>query len=110
VIRACALALLVLLLLAAIPAAAQAPGGPAARGLALFMAHGCHGCHTIGAVGTPLAPDLSRIGARRTEAELARWLRDPAAQKPTAHMPRLDLSEADVAALAAYLASLGGSR
>jgi cytochrome c553 len=95
------------LLLAGGPAAAQGSGPTGAGGgLALFMASGCHGCHTIGAVGTPIAPDLSRIGQRYTETQLARWLRDPAAQKPTAHMPRLELSEADVAALAAYLATL----
>ncbi len=37
---------------------------------------------------------------------LERWLRDPSAQKPTAHMPRLDLTEPDVRALAAYLSTL----
>lgn len=93
-------------LLAAGPAAAQAPATPAGPGFSVFMANGCHGCHTIGAVGTPIAPDLSRIGQRYSEAELARWLRDPAAQKPRAHMPEIGLSEADVAALAAYLATL----
>lgn len=103
-------AIAVSLLVAAAPAAAQSPGSLASRGLALFMTHGCHGCHTVGAVGTPLAPDLSRVGRRYTEAELARWLRDPAVHKPTAHMPKLDLSEPDIAALAAYLATLRGPR
>ena len=50
--------------------------------------------------------DLSRIGARRSRAELVQWLRDPAAQKPTAHMPRIAMTDPDVQALAAYLASL----
>ena len=43
---------------------------------------------------------------RYSEATLARWLRDPAAQEPTRHMPNLQLSEAEARALAAYLASL----
>ena len=44
----------------------------------------------------------------RAEEFLARWLRDPAEQKPTAHMPRIQLDEREVEALAAYLASLRG--
>jgi cbb3-type cytochrome oxidase cytochrome c subunit len=70
----------------------------------LFMAQGCNGCHRIGAFGTPIGPDLSRVGAKYTEADLVRWLSDPASQKPNAHMPKLDLSPADVTALAAFLA------
>ena len=35
-----------------------------------------------------------------------RWLRDPAAQEPTRHMPNLQLNEAEARALAAYPASL----
>ena len=56
--------------------------------------------------GTPIAHDLSHVGRKYTEAELVQWLRDPKSQKPTAHMPRLALSEAEIRALAAYLASL----
>jgi cytochrome c1 len=36
----------------------------------------------------------------------ARWLRDPALQRPTAHMPALELSDEDVSALAVYLSTL----
>ena len=60
----------------------------------------------IGAAGTPIAPDLRNAAARYPEATLARWLRDPAAQEPTRHMPALQLSEAEATALAAYLGSL----
>ena len=35
-----------------------------------------------------------------------RWLRDPASQKRTAHMPKIDLTEEEIQALAAYLSSL----
>jgi mono/diheme cytochrome c family protein len=76
------------------------------QGRQLFTDKGCYGCHTVGASGTPIAPDLRRAAARHPEATLARWLRDPAAQEPTRHMPNLDLSEAEASALAAYLASL----
>ena len=46
------------------------------------------------------------MGSKHPEAYLARWLRDPALQRPNAHMPALELTEADVQALAAYLGSL----
>ena len=36
---------------------------------------------------------------------LTRWLQDPAFQRPSAHMPALELSDADIRALAAYLSS-----
>jgi cytochrome c oxidase subunit II len=76
-----------------------------ATGARLFMAHGCYGCHRVGALGTPIGPDLSKIGARYTEADLVRWLSDPASQKPNAHMPKLELAPADITALAAYLSA-----
>jgi mono/diheme cytochrome c family protein len=73
-------------------------------GARLFTVHGCYGCHRIGALGTPIGPDLSRVGAKYREADLVRWLSDPASQKPQAHMPKLELPPADITALAAYLA------
>jgi mono/diheme cytochrome c family protein len=77
-----------------------------AQGQQLYTDKGCYGCHTIGKAGTPIGPDLRQTAARYPEAALARWLRDPAAQEPTRHMPNLDLSEAEANALAAYLGSL----
>jgi cytochrome c1 len=56
--------------------------------------------------GTPIATDLSHVGSKYNAGELTRWLEDPVAQKPTAHMPKIAMSESDVKALAAYLASL----
>jgi mono/diheme cytochrome c family protein len=87
---------------------AQAQDGRAlvGQGRMVFRDQGCYGCHMAEGMGTPIGPDLSRIGAKRNEANLTRWLRDPAAQRPTAHMPKLELTEAEVHALAAYLGSL----
>jgi mono/diheme cytochrome c family protein len=88
-------------------ACAQPPGTPTVdRGQAAFKNQGCYGCHLIGKFGTPIGPDLSHVGSKYPEAYLARWLRDPALQRPNAHMPALELTEADVQALAAYLGSL----
>ena len=77
-----------------------------ARGQGVFKDQPCYGCHTVGKTGTPIATDLSRIGAKHDEAYLVRWLRDPSEQRPTAHMPKLRLTESEVQALAAYLGSL----
>jgi cytochrome c2 len=76
------------------------------RGRMVFRDQGCYGCHTAERMGTPIGPDLSHIGAKRTETDLARWLRDPSTHRPSAHMPKLQLTETEVQALTAYLGSL----
>ena len=93
-------------LLAVAAAAAQPGDAMVERGRAVFKNNGCHGCHTLDKFGTPIGPDLSHVGARYSAAYLARWLRDPAQQRPSAHMPALELTDADVEALARYLSSL----
>lgn len=99
-------ALLVAVVLMASCVQAQDGAALVARGQIVFRDQGCYGCHTVGAMGTPIAPDLSRIGAKRDQAYLARWLRDPSLQRPSAHMPKIQLSESEVEGLAAYLGSL----
>jgi len=87
-------------------APAQSTSTAVARGERVFVEQGCNGCHTVGKTGTPIGPDLSHIGSKYPETYLQRWLSGPQEQKPTAHMPKIDLSEPDIRALAAYLASL----
>lgn len=101
-----ALVIAAALLVAACTARVQSPDTVTARGEAAFKNNGCYGCHMIGKFGTPIGPDLSRVGGKYPAEYLARWLRDPALQRPTAHMPALELSDEDIRALAAYLASL----
>jgi mono/diheme cytochrome c family protein len=98
----------VVLLATACTAVAQPPAGNTVteRGQAAFKENGCYGCHMIGKFGTPIGPDLSHVGRKYPPDYLARWLRDPAQQRPTAHMPALELTDADIKALAAYLGSL----
>jgi mono/diheme cytochrome c family protein len=87
---------------------AQAQDGRAqvGQGRMLFREQGCYGCHTAEGMGTSIGPDLSRIGAKRNGTDLVRWLRDPSTHRPSAHMPRIQLTEVEVQALAAYLGSL----
>jgi mono/diheme cytochrome c family protein len=94
------------MLLVVAPACAQNRSGLVAQGEQLFTVQGCHGCHTVGKAGTPIGPDLSYIGAKYAESFLLRWLSDPTEQRPTAHMPKIQLTPAEVEALGAYLASL----
>jgi len=86
-----------------LPVRAQAP---VEQGQRQFMNNGCYGCHTVGKTGTPIGPDLSKVGAKYSRGYLERWLRDPSAQRPNAHMPTLELSPQQVTDLAAYLSSL----
>ena len=86
-------------------AQAQDSSGLVGQGRMVFHDQGCYGCHTAEKAGTPIGPDLSRIGAKRDQTYLGRWLRDPSSQRP-AHMPKLQLTEGEVQALAAYLGSL----
>ena len=88
------------------PVAAQPDTQATAPGRAVFFQQGCYGCHRLGQAGTPIAHDLSHVGRKYTESELVQWLRDPASQKPNAHMPRLALTEDEIRSLAHYLASL----
>lgn len=75
------------------------------RGEHLFTEQGCYGCHTIGKAGTAIANDLSHVGSKYPESYLRHWLVEPKQQKPRAHMPKIQMTEADARALAAYLAS-----
>ena len=76
------------------------------QGKKLFLDQGCYGCHTVGKMGTPIAPDLSEIGSKYPPSYLSGWLRDPATQKPKAHMPKIQLNEEEIRALVTYLSSL----
>ena len=94
-----------LVAVALLPAASDAQA-PIDQGKRYFVDSGCHGCHTVGKMGTPIGPDLSRVGSKYSRAYLERWLRDPSAQRPSAHMPTLELTEEQVKAMAAFLSSL----
>lgn len=78
----------------------------ASKGQRLFTEQGCYGCHMVGKMGTPIATDLSHVGSKYAESYLHQWLRDPQQQKPRAHMPKIEMADADAQALGAYLASL----
>jgi cytochrome c oxidase subunit II len=95
---------------------AEPSGGAAADGKALFARSACIGCHTIEGVSKgDVGPNLTHVGSRsiiasgileNTPENMARWIKDPPAEKPGSLMPNLHLSDSDVNALVAYLESL----
>jgi cytochrome c oxidase subunit 2 len=89
----------------------------AQRGLSLFQSVSCAMCHTV--QGTlaqgKRAPDLTHVASRQllaagalpnTPQHLASWIADPQKHKPGTNMPATPLSDADLAAIVAYLGTL----
>ena len=66
----------------------------------------CVACHSVNGQGGVVGPALDGVGNRMTKEQIVAWLRDPLKVKPDSKMPKLPLSEADIAELGAYLALL----
>ena len=86
-------------------AGAQESGALIEEGRRAFVRNGCAACHTVGPMGTRVARDLTHVGAKRDAEYIARWLRDPSHVRPSTHMPAIELTDADIDALAAFLAA-----
>ena len=101
----------------AVPGAAnENPSLAVAAGAKIFANSPCTTCHRIDGVSKGyIGPDLSHFGTRttlaagvlsNTPANVAKWIRNPAAIKPGAQMPRLGLAGEQLKDLVAYLESL----
>ena len=79
-----------------------------ARGLYLYADRQCAYCHQIdGKGGHRVGPDLSNMVAkRRTKDYLKQYIHDPQSMNRASIMPKYDLPDADLAALADFLQSL----
>lgn len=96
--------------------AVQASTAAQTRGHDLFATKGCTGCHMInGRSKGDVGPNLTHFASRsrfagslfeRDDENLRRWLRNPPEEKPGSLMPNLNLSEAEITDLTAYLQSL----
>jgi cytochrome c oxidase subunit 2 len=86
----------------------------AQEGERLFTAGPCQACHTMGGTSARgrIGPNLTLLGDRtslgggvlpNTPETLAAWIRDPSRIKPGARMPALGLTDAQIAALVAFL-------
>lgn len=96
----------------------KSSGAEDAEGLALFLKQGCAACHAISGTEArgSIGPDLTAFGERGSvaagtlpnlEEHIARFIRDPGAIKPEAHMPHFAmLPAAEIDRIAAYLKRL----
>lgn len=74
-------------------------------GAALFKEKGCIACHSIGGTGRRHGPVLDHVGNKHNAEALEKIIRDPKSINPHATMPpQLGLTEAELEALAHYLA------
>ena len=75
-----------------------------------FQKHNCNDCHTILGFGGYYAPDLTRAHSRLGEDAIRRRLEQPEVVFADSYrkMPKQDLTAAEVAAIATYLAWVDG--
>jgi cytochrome c oxidase subunit 2 len=87
------------------------------EGRGIFQRTSCVNCHTIAGTAAHgrFGPDLTHVMSRDTIASgiapntrenLRRWIRNPDDIKPGSRMPAMNLNEAELDAVTAYLASL----
>src|SRR6267143_1173930 len=97
-------------------AAAQADDPPS-EGRKIFEQTACINCHTVQgtAANGRFGPDLTHLMSRETlgaglvpntPENLRRWIQDPAAIKPGSLMPAMGMSDRELDAVTAYVASL----
>lgn len=65
----------------------------------------CVACHTMGGQGGMVGPALDGVGSRYTADYLGAWLKDPGSVKPGTKMPKLPLTDKDIAELTAFLSN-----
>ena len=83
-----------------------------ARGLNLWVDRDCAYCHQVrGKGGHRTGPDMANVVAKgRTRDYLARYIRNPQLVSATSIMPKYNLPESDLQALADFLLALDFSR
>jgi len=79
-----------------------------ADGAAVYTAK-CKACHSIAGAGGPMAKlggALDGVGAKRDEAWLKAYFKDPKSKNPKSKMPALKLSAEEWDAVTAYVLTL----
>lgn len=88
------------------PKKAEAPAAAAGADAKEVFKAKCAACHKIGGAGGSVGPDLSKVGGAKDKEWLKKWLKDPKAVKADSKMMKVDLTDAELDALAGYLAGL----
>ena len=94
---------LVVVAYAGAPLAAQ---GDKVKGEKVYQDNKCSVCHKIDTKGGKMGPELTKVGATRDTAWLAKFLVNPKADNPKNKMPAVKVKGADLDNLIAYLVSL----
>lgn len=81
--------------------------GVLASGRTLTTEKACLGCHVVAGSGGQVGPALDGVVKRRGPAYLRQKLADPTFDNATSMMPNLGLSDEEIEAILAYLATLG---
>ncbi len=66
----------------------------------------CTTCHTVAGGGGTVGPILNRVGSRRTEEWLRRWLADPQQVKPGTKMPKFPFTPDEYERVVGYLSKM----
>jgi len=69
----------------------------------------CKSCHSVGGVGGPMAKmggALDGVGAKRDEAWLRAYFKDPKSKVENAKMPKISLTDEEWNSIVTYMLSL----
>jgi ubiquinol-cytochrome c reductase cytochrome b subunit len=75
-------------------------------GIGYFRQENCISCHVIGEHGTPVGPDLTKTAIKKDAAWMIAHFKRPSAIRPGSSMPPIQLSDAQLNALASFLLKL----
>jgi ubiquinol-cytochrome c reductase cytochrome b subunit len=75
-------------------------------GVAYFREESCATCHAVGGGGGSVGPDLTRMAIHKDAAWMLEHFRRPAVVRPGSSMPPIQLPDAQLNALAAFLLKL----
>jgi len=75
-------------------------------GVAYFRRENCISCHSVGDGGSKIGPDLTRTAIHRNAAWMIQHFKTPAGVRPGTSMPPIQLSDAQLNSLAAFLLKL----
>jgi ubiquinol-cytochrome c reductase cytochrome b subunit len=75
-------------------------------GIAYFRKENCISCHVVGEHGTAVGPDLTKVAIHKDAAWMIEHFKRPSAIRPGSSMPPIQLSDAQLNSLAAFLLKL----
>jgi ubiquinol-cytochrome c reductase cytochrome b subunit len=75
-------------------------------GIGYYRRESCNSCHAIAGKGNPVGPDLTRVALKRDAAWMIEHFRHPGEIVPGSSMPPIQLGDAQLNAMAAFLLRL----